>query len=113
MKTKNKTGLALAVELLDEYDRCCDCSDKAERIATSPFAVVVERDDDSWVLAAQDWHDVAKITLGCYVSTEGYDEWVGSVVDMATGTNYSPGEFVSVTIVSPDGIRYTATNEPS
>lgn len=50
-----------------------------EQLLVARFAVIVGRDDDRWVLAAEDKRAIAEIELACLVATHGYDEWVVEV----------------------------------
>lgn len=60
-----------------------------EELAEYKYAVTINRDDDSWVLGANNDLDIARIHLACAFDTEGYDEWVEEIVDLDTGKTYS------------------------
>jgi hypothetical protein len=77
-------------------------SDSAEEIEAARFAVVVERDEDSWVVAAETVEDVAGIALGCLTGTEGYDEWVAEVWDVQRGEQVAWSKRVVVRVVIGD-----------
>lgn len=103
MVTSVITGLELAVQLLADNTNDWGGSDPAEAIATSAYAVVVERDDDAWVKAADRLGDVADIELSTLVGTEGYDEWVSEVWDVATGEQVAYTRLVAVHLLDTAG----------
>jgi hypothetical protein len=106
--TENPTGLALAIQLCEQCWNDHGANDSPEKIAAAPFAVVIERDEDSWVFAAASWEQVAGFALACLTGTEGYDEWIEDVYDVATGEVLSINLRTSVTLTTPDGRVYVA-----
>jgi hypothetical protein len=102
VKTKKLTGLELAASLCEEHSNEWGGGDVAEAITAAKLAVVVERDQDSWVLAAQDWDDVAGIALTC-LHSEYETEFISEVWDVATGEQQTYKTNTIVTVVAPDG----------
>jgi hypothetical protein len=92
-------ALKHATTILDGFSHNdWDGSIDPETLAGCRFAVVVERDDDSWVHGADSVADVAKIAIACREATEGYDEWISEVVDVATGEHVAYQEVVTVRV---------------
>jgi hypothetical protein len=109
-KTKNPTGLALAVELFMENRNDWGGSDDVEKIAAARFAVVVERDSDSWVLAAESWEDVAGIYLGCLQPDGEETEYIEAIYDVATGEQLRVNLQVTAQVTTPEGEVFTVTS---
>jgi hypothetical protein len=111
-KTKNKFGLALALELLEE--NYCEWGGNAEpeELAAARFAVVVRNDSQSWVVAANDWQMVATIHLDT-LTTDSLDaEYVGQVIEMATGEHQQFGYTIAVEIKTRTGETFAADTRP-
>lgn len=106
-KIKNLTGLELVLHLQAEHSNEWCGGDEPEKIATSRYAVVIERGDDGWVLGADNGDELAAIELGCRESTEGYDESVTAVFDVASGELVAYTCQVSVMVVL-NGEAHTA-----
>lgn len=83
-ETTNETRTLYAAQLVDEHYNGWDGSAAVEDIAAARYAVIVEREDDSWILAAANVQEVAEIIANTYTATEGYDEWVCTIHDMET-----------------------------
>jgi hypothetical protein len=66
---------------------------------------VINRDSDSWVLAARSWEQIAGFALSCLA--EGY-EWIAGVYDVATGEVLNVDLRTSVTLTTPGGRVYVA-----
>ena len=62
------------------------------------YAVVVQREAESWVRAAADEQGIAEVELDCLVATEGYDEWVAEVWSLAEQRRYAYSLRVEVRI---------------
>lgn len=60
-----------------------------DELVVARYAVVVQRDAERWVLAAEDKRALANIELGCMVATDGYDEWVVEVWHVAHQRRFS------------------------
>lgn len=88
----------LASELLDNHHNDWDGSSTSDEIVRARYTVVVERDNDSWVRAADSVRDVARIVLDCYTGTDGYDEYVTEVYDMRTCEEVERDAVVKVTL---------------
>lgn len=108
---KKLTGLELAVDLIEQNPCEWGGNDEPEKIAAARFAVVIERDEEGWVVAADSWQDVANHALGC-LSAEYYTEWVSEVYDVATGDVLGHRTYNTVT-VEFDGVEYVATDRPA
>lgn len=103
----------LAHGLLADNKNDWDGSDPIDKIAGSRFAVVVERSDDSWVLAAATPEAIAEIALSTYTGTEGYDEWIAEVWCMETCEQIDFASVVTVTITLTNGELVTASADNS
>jgi hypothetical protein len=57
-------------------------SAEIEECVDNRYAIVIEREDDSWVSFANTVEQIAQHYLGCLTGTEGYDEWVEGVYDL-------------------------------
>jgi hypothetical protein len=99
----------LAHSLLAEHTNDWDGSDPLDKIAGSRYAVVVERDSDSWVLAAATAEAVAQIALSTLTGTEGYDEWISEVWSMENAQMVQYDHDVTVTVSLKNGHTETAS----
>jgi hypothetical protein len=93
--------VALVESLLRDWDdNSWEASEDAATIAASTWAVIVRSEDHSWVLAANDATDLARIVLGCE-----NDELIHAIVVVANGdyVQYAATVTVSVAIRAPDG----------
>jgi hypothetical protein len=93
--------LALAQSLMENWSsNDWDGDSPLSKLADARFIVRIEREDDSWLVAADDLLDVARILLSCYTDTEGYDEWISHVWDVETGEEieYSAKMVVMLTV---------------
>lgn len=108
-----KDRFNLAHSLLEDHTNDWGGSDPIEKIAGSRYAVVVERDSDSWVLAAANPEAVAEIALSTYTGTEGYDEWISEVWCMDTAAQIDCATTVTVTVTLANGELVTASADNS
>lgn len=110
-----KDRFNLARSLTSEHENDWAGSDPVDKIAGARYAVVVERDSDSWVLAAASAEAVAQIALSTLTGTEGYDEWISEVWCMETAkqVDFIHDTTVKVTITNGTAETATATTESS
>jgi hypothetical protein len=104
-----KDRFNLAHSLLAEHRNDWGGSDPVDKIAGARYAVVVERSDDGWVLAAATPEAVAEIALSTYTGTEGYDEWISEVYSMETASQIDCIADVTVTVTLKNGTTETAS----
>jgi hypothetical protein len=83
-ETTSETRTLYAAQLVNDNHNNWGGSAPVEDIAAAHYAVIVEREDESWVLAAANVQEVAEIIADTYTATEGYDEWVCAIHDMET-----------------------------
>jgi uncharacterized protein CbrC (UPF0167 family) len=96
--TMPETRRHLARVLRENHTNDWNGSDPARQIAAARFAVVVERENDAWVLAADTPQDVANIALSTLTGTEGYDEWISDIWDMHTCQKIEWSQHAAVTV---------------
>jgi hypothetical protein len=95
--------IEFAQALLDEHKNDWDGSSSVDDIAAAKYAVVVSRDNDSWVVACSDADEVAQVYVGA-LHADGDVEWVDEVYEVETGepVQYRARTNVSVTIGDDD-----------
>jgi hypothetical protein len=102
METRRK----LAGDILALWDNNqWDASESTREIAQGRFAVVVQRDEDSWVVGADSAEDIASIILSTYTQPEYTVEWVEGVYDLDDDGNRWPYE--SSLAVTVNGVTVT------
>ena len=99
-----------AREIVNEHTNDWGGSAPVEKIAAARFAVVIERENDAWVLAADSVDEIAGIALSTYTGTEGYDEWVSEIWDVQTGEQLEWSHHVELTLAVKDHGMATAVN---
>lgn len=108
--TTKMTKRAFAREILNEWDHNeFEGGDDIGTLVDAKYAVIVERDDDSWVRAATSAEDVAGIALSCYTGTEGYDEWINSIWDLEKQEQVKYTEETTVKVTIGDDVGEAST----
>lgn len=93
-----------AAELLDEYDSGeWGGSTPIDQLAGCRFAVVVERDSDSWVVGVDDAAGIAAVELACCSPDGDEAEWVVGAVDLVSGEDAGYSARVTVEVTMADG----------
>lgn len=87
-----------ARELLAQHTNGWDGSESLDELLTHKWAIVIERDEDSWVRGIDTHKDIAGYVLSCLTGTEGYDEWVEGVYDLDTGEAIDYSATTGVTV---------------
>src|SRR5215210_1086768 len=85
-------------------------SSEIEEAEDNRFAIVIEREGDSWVHFADSDKEIAQHYLGCYTGTEGYDEWIEGVYDL--DNDGAPYPHTAITTVTVNGAVATDQPEP-
>lgn len=70
-------------DLIEDNDNDWGGGDSLETLLESKYAVVVERDEDSWVVGAENEQDVANIALSC-MHAEYYTEYISEIYEVET-----------------------------
>lgn len=80
-----RAKLANAKAICDEHnDNLHDSGVTPDQLADHKYAVIIKRDNDSWVHCANTMRDIADEHMTC-VNAEYYSEWIDQVLDVATG----------------------------
>ena len=100
-----------ARELLDEHNNTWDGSSSLDELAGSKYAVVWQRESDSWVLRAADAYDIAAHYLDAAHGPDTADaEWIEKVIDLDTGKDVPIARTITVAVTLPDGTTATRSS---
>lgn len=104
---------AFARQLCDEHWPEWMDEPDPDQIARSRYAVLTQRDSDSWVTGAMNVHDLADIALSLNTDDGIEYEWIEGVWDMRTGEQIAVDFRRSFTVTVIDtGERATASYSP-
>lgn len=106
MTAPPNTGLALALELHEEYSNEWGGSVPAEELAAATYAVCIKRIDDGWVVAADDWQTIADIIRDCMLTDGSEVEYVDAVYHVASGEVVKYRTTATIALRTPDGETY-------